>query len=70
MMEWVKTQMVGTIRLDVYATPQARSYYKLQNTAAWRPRVLLEMDIEQNGRRLDYLALDRFWGCAPRPFLG
>jgi hypothetical protein len=31
-------------------------------------KVLLDFDIDRNGRRIDYLRLDAFWGWCPRPF--
>jgi len=30
--------------------------------------ILLDMEIDPDGRRIDYLKLDAFWGCCPRPF--
>lgn len=67
---WQRTQEISGVRLDVYATPQERTYYLLRNTNEWRKRTLLELTIDPDGRKIDYLKLDRFWGRVPRPILG
>jgi hypothetical protein len=44
---------------------QERIWYQLIGSSG---KVLLDFDIDQNGRRIDYLKLDAFWGWCPRPF--
>lgn len=61
-----KTVLInGSITLELVRVTTGRTYYKLLGKNG---DVLLEFDIERNGRRIDYLKLDRFWGYAPRPF--
>lgn len=33
------------------------------------PDLVLDFEVLPNGRRIDYLALDKFYGSAPRPFI-
>jgi hypothetical protein len=49
--------------------PIGRTYYLVVSNWRGSPRVLFECDIEDNGRRIDYLKLDEFWGHVARPFL-
>lgn len=64
---WHRTCVRGFVRLDVYTTVCGRSYYRIWNTNWGRAGCILELEIQPDGRRFDYLALDRFWGHVTRP---
>lgn len=61
----VRTHLPYALR--VHSSPDGSTHYMLINAAVHPWRVLLELQVERDGRMLDYLKLDTFWGHVPRP---
>ena len=63
------TEFYGFIGRTAYRVVPERNYYRVFSITRDKTRALLEFDIDADGRRIDYLKLDAFWGHVARPLI-